>query len=140
MLCGSLPSGCSPLPYRRLTEVAHAHEVPVLINSRSPALLPALPAAPEMVKLNLEEVTTTFRRPAKGNEALAVDAEAFLNKGTQLVICTTAAHGGIAARPRSEPGVRPAPPMLSPRRFSVSSARPKPPRAALRALKTGNLR
>ena len=47
VLCGSLPAGCSPLLYHRLTTMAHAHNVPVLIDSRGPALLRALPARPE---------------------------------------------------------------------------------------------
>jgi tagatose 6-phosphate kinase len=96
VLCGSLPSGCSPLLYRRLTKLAHACKVPVLIDSRGPALVQALPASPEVVKFNLEELAATLRIPMKDDQVVGVDPEAFLREGMQLVICTMGAGGGIA--------------------------------------------
>lgn len=97
VLCGSLPAGCSPLLYRRLTQMAHACNVPVLIDSRGPALLQTLPARPEVVKLNMGELASTFDvRPTAG-EAVGIDVTVFLKEGVQWVVCTMGAAGAIAA-------------------------------------------
>ncbi len=97
VLCGSLPAGCSPLLYRRLIRMAHAYNVPVLIDSRGPALLQTLPAHPEVMKLNTGELATTFgARPTSG-QAVGILLTAFLKEGVQWAVCTMGAAGAIAA-------------------------------------------
>jgi 1-phosphofructokinase family hexose kinase len=97
VLCGSLPKGCSPLLYRRLTEMAHARHVPVLIDSRGPALLRALPARPQVMKLNTGELAATFDARPTTREALGVLLTAFLKEGVQWAVCTMGAAGAVAA-------------------------------------------
>jgi 1-phosphofructokinase family hexose kinase len=102
VLCGSLPAGCSPLLYRRLAKMAHAHNVPVLIDARGPALVSALPARPEVMKLNMEELAATFdARPTSG-EAVGVLLTAFVKEGVEWVVCTMGAAGTIAAGDREK--------------------------------------
>ena len=97
VLCGSLPAGCSPLLYHRLTTMAHAHNVPVLIDSRGPALLRALPARPEVMKLNTGELAATFGARPTSREAVGVVLTAFLKEGVQWAVCTMGAAGAVAA-------------------------------------------
>ena len=111
-LCGSLPPGCSPLLYRRLTKMAHARNVPVLIDSRGPALIRALQARPEVMKLNMGELAATFQARPTTREAVGVLLTAFLKEGLQWAVCTMGA-GGAAAAGREErwalvpPAIRP---------------------------------
>ena len=97
VLCGSLPAGCSPLLYRRLTKAAHARNVPVLIDSRGPTLLQTLPARPEVMKLNMGELAATFGARPTSRKAVGILLTAFLKEGVQWVVCTMGAGGAIAA-------------------------------------------
>jgi len=95
-LCGSLPPGCSPQLYCRLTKMAHTHKVPVLIDSRGPALRQALRARPQVLKLNLAELQQSFSSPLGPQEGAAVDPVAILKTGVQLAVCTMGEEGALA--------------------------------------------
>ena len=115
-LCGSLPPGCSPLLYRRLTEQAHARQVPVLIDSRGRPLALALAAGPQVVKLNREELEGTFGEKISGEPALASALRRLIAEGVDLAVCTLGAQGAMAMT--SEAGWRVLPPAIQ----MVSSA------------------
>lgn len=57
---GSLPPGMPPSFYRLVTEIAHAANKPVLIDATGAAMLETLAAQPEVVKMNQEELMSTF--------------------------------------------------------------------------------
>ena len=95
-LCGSLPPGCSPRFYERLARRAHAAGVPVLIDSRGPALAHALAARPEVVRLNREELEQTLGGQIGGLPALVAALRRLLTEGVQLAVCSLGAEGAVA--------------------------------------------
>lgn len=95
-LCGSLPPGCSPRLYQRLTELAHARKIPVLIDSRGRALALALAAQPPVVKLNHDELQKTFGQAISAGPALAMALRRLIAEGIELAVCTLGAQGAIA--------------------------------------------
>jgi 1-phosphofructokinase family hexose kinase len=95
-LCGSLPRGCSARLYHRLTRRAHAAGVPVLIDSRGPALAQALAAQPEVVRLNKEELELTLGARVPNRLALITELRRLLARGIQLAVCSLGADGAVA--------------------------------------------
>jgi 1-phosphofructokinase family hexose kinase len=95
-LCGSLPPGCSPRIYRRLCRRAHDAGVPVLIDSRGPALANALAARPEVVRLNKEELELTLGRRIPRMSGLIGALRRVLAAGVQLAVCSLGAKGAVA--------------------------------------------
>jgi len=57
---GSLPPGMPLTFYRTVTEIARTAGKPILIDATGAALLEALPARPDVVKLNQDEFVDTF--------------------------------------------------------------------------------
>lgn len=110
-LCGSLPPGCSPLLYRRLTELAHARQVAVLIDSRGRPLALALAAGPQVVKVNREELEGTFGEKISSEPALASALRRLIAEGVDLAVCTLGAQGAMAMT--SETGLRILPPAVN---------------------------
>lgn len=95
-LCGSLPPGCSPNIYQRLTRLAHSHRIPVLIDARGPALANALPARPEVVRFNKEELTLTLGRKLRDKSAIIRELRRIVASGVELAVCSLGAEGAIA--------------------------------------------
>jgi 1-phosphofructokinase family hexose kinase len=95
-LCGSLPPGCSPRLYERLARRAHAAGVPVLVDSRGPALAHALAAQPEVVRLNKEELGQTLGDKIRDLPALVAALRRLLAEGIQLAVCSLGAEGAVA--------------------------------------------
>lgn len=95
-LCGSLPPGCSALLYRRLTKLARACGVPVLIDSRGHPLAQTLAASPQVVKLNRDELRATFGGPVSTEPALARALGRLLAEGVELAVCTLGREGAMA--------------------------------------------
>ena len=95
-LCGSLPPGCSPRLYERLARRAHAAGVPVLVDSRGPALAHALAAQPEVVRLNKEELEQTLGGQIGGLVPLVAALRRLLAEGIQLAVCSLGAEGAVA--------------------------------------------
>lgn len=56
-LNGSLPKGVPVNFYAKLIQTAHLYETPVLLDTSGDALLQALPAAPDFIKPNLDEIS-----------------------------------------------------------------------------------
>jgi len=107
-LCGSLPPGCSRQLYARLTRQARRHGVPVLIDSRGPALSSALAARPTVVKLNQAELERTVGQRLSTHSELAQALRQVVAKGVALAICTLGAEGAVAVT--AEAGWRVIPP------------------------------
>jgi len=95
-LCGSLPPGCSPRFYYRLCHRAHQAGVPVLIDSRGPALAHALPARPEVLRLNREELELTLSERIPDLPALIAALRRLVAEGVQLAVCSLGPKGAVA--------------------------------------------
>jgi tagatose 6-phosphate kinase len=95
-LCGSLPAGCPRQLYARLTRLAGRHGVPVLIDSRGPALSSALAARPTVVKLNRVELERTVGQQLSRGSQLARALRRVVAKGVALAVCTLGAEGAMA--------------------------------------------
>jgi tagatose 6-phosphate kinase len=72
VLSGSLPAAVPPDAYRTLVHRAHAHDVPVIVDADSTALVAALDARPDLVKPNSAELgaATGHRDPVTGGRRL----------------------------------------------------------------------
>ena len=57
---GSLPAGIPVTFYRTLTLTARQHTVPLLLDVPGPPLVEALPAKPDIIKINEDEFSHTF--------------------------------------------------------------------------------
>ena len=65
VICGgSVPPGITPTVYKHITEFAHQSNVLVLIDSSSKMIIEAIPAKPDIIKMNWEEFETTFYQTA----------------------------------------------------------------------------
>ena len=95
-LCGSLPPGCSPKIYHRLTRLAHSLKIPVLIDARGPALANALPARPEVVRLNKEELELTLGKKVPETPAIIRELRRIVAGGVELAVCSLGADGAVA--------------------------------------------
>ena len=109
-LCGSLPTGCSPHLYLRLTQRAHANGVPVLIDSRGAPLAHALAAQPEVVRLNKAELEQTLGQQISNLPAVLAALRRLLAEGIQLAVCSLGADGAVAVT--NEGGWRSVPPTI----------------------------
>ena len=95
-LCGSLAPGCSPALYARLTRLAGRRRVPVLVDSRGPALSRALAARPAVVKLNLVELEQTVGERLRTRSALLRALRSLVARGVELAVCTLGSGGALA--------------------------------------------
>lgn len=91
---GSLPQGASTDVYRIICERSHLADAKILIDVAGEPLLNALPAHPDIVKLNRREFQTTFQGSFSSIEALVHHArylikEYFLN----MVMITLGSEG-----------------------------------------------
>ncbi|WP_327066120.1 1-phosphofructokinase family hexose kinase [Kitasatospora sp. NBC_01250] len=102
VLSGSVPPGLAPDAYATLVALARHRGVPVLLDTASPWLLPALAAGPELVKPNAEEL-----REATGLADPMAAARALLARGAGAVVASLGAEGVLAVTPqgawRAEP-------------------------------------
>ena len=95
-LCGSLPPGCSPRIYYRLSMRAHEAAVPVLIDARGPALAHALAARPQVVRLNKEELELTLGKKIPDMGRLVAALRGLLAEGVEMAVCSLGAEGAVA--------------------------------------------
>ena len=100
-LCGSLPPGCSPKIYHRLTRLAHSLQIPVLIDARGPALANALPARPQVVRFNKEELELTLGRKVPGMPVIIRELRRIVAAGVELAVCSLGAEGAVAVTAHS---------------------------------------
>jgi 1-phosphofructokinase family hexose kinase len=67
---GSVPPVISPDVYHKITRFAHQNNVPVLIDSSKKMIIEAIPAKPDIIKMNWDEFEVTFSQKAENLEEL----------------------------------------------------------------------
>lgn len=94
-LCGSLPPGCSPELYHRLTRLAHSFKISVLVDARGPALANALSAQPEVVRFNKEELELTLGKTFPDIPSIVRELRRIVAGGVELAVCSLGAAGAV---------------------------------------------
>ncbi|MFF0429515.1 1-phosphofructokinase [Streptomyces sp. NPDC004520] len=91
--CGSLPRGLAPEWYAEVVAQVHSGGARIALDTSGPALLAALPARPDVVKPNREELAEAVGRPVR-TVGDAVDAAGELReRGAQQVLASLGADG-----------------------------------------------
>lgn len=97
---GSGPPVITPAVYREITEIAHQNKIPVLIDSSGKMITEALPANPDIIKMNWDEFEVTFNRKALTLDDLKVQAlEVYKNLQIKSLVLTCGADGIISYSP-----------------------------------------
>jgi 1-phosphofructokinase len=92
---GSLPPGVRPDLYERLAARAHQAGLQVAIDSSGPPLLAALPAGPDLVKPNTDELAEAAGRPVT-TVGQALDAARRLQElGARTILASLGADGAL---------------------------------------------
>jgi tagatose 6-phosphate kinase len=91
VLSGSLPVGVPTSAYAELVRAAHDHGLEALVDAEGEVLHAALPAAPDVVKLNAAELRTTT-----GHDDPSLGAEALLRAGARAVVASLGPDGLLA--------------------------------------------
>ena len=114
VICGGvLPPVVPATFYRLLVERAHAADVPVLIDSFRGAMREALPARPEVVKMNWQEFEWAFEEEVPTLARLKLRAAAtFDERALAALVLTCGADGMLAFTPEGFYHARP--PRLDP--------------------------
>ena len=101
MICaGSVPPVITPAVYREITEIAHQNKTPVLIDSSGKMITEALPANPDIIKMNWDEFEVTFNRKALTLDELKVQAlEVYKNLQIKSLVLTCGADGILSCSP-----------------------------------------
>lgn len=102
VLSGSLPPGLPRDAYATLVTMARAAGVYVSVDADGDALLLALPAAPNLVKPNRDELTS-----ALGSIDPAAGAQRLRTAGAEAVVVSLGPEGLVAATPEGEWAVAP---------------------------------
>ncbi|MFD4246418.1 1-phosphofructokinase [Streptomyces sp. NPDC058525] len=108
--CGSLPRGLRPEWYADLVTRAHEAGARIALDTSGPALLAALPARPDVIKPNAEELAEAVGRPLAtlGDVVKAAEELRSLGAGTvlaslgadgQLLVSAEGTHYGTAPAP-----------------------------------------
>jgi 1-phosphofructokinase len=107
VLSGSLPPGAPVDLYARLTAAAHAGGAAVALDTSGPALAAAVPAGPDLVKPNAEELVELAGRPLPSRTARLAAADDLRAAGVDTVVVSlggegalfVAGEGAVVARP-----------------------------------------
>jgi 1-phosphofructokinase family hexose kinase len=94
---GSLAPGLPPTYYHTLTEMAHAANVPILIDGRGPPIVAALPARPTIIKMNRAEFAQTFGGSPQTLAGLQEQGEALREREKLTALVLTCGEEGILA-------------------------------------------
>lgn len=95
-MSGSLPGGVPDDAYGQLIAICRQAEVPVILDCEGAALGVALPAGPDIVKINEQEVAGTTGLPTDSMEEAVAAAEALQAQGATEVVITRGAAGVVA--------------------------------------------
>jgi 1-phosphofructokinase family hexose kinase len=97
---GSVPPVITTAVYREITEIAHQHKTPVLIDSSGKIVIEAFSANPDIIKMNWDEFEVTFNRRAQTLDELEVQAsEVYKNLQLKSLVLTCGADGIISYSP-----------------------------------------
>ena len=94
---GSIPPVLPPTFYKELTEEAHRAGVPVLIDASREKILEAIPARPDIVKMNWEEFEWTFDKKPRDIGKLIRDASQVYTEMRLNALVITCSSAGILA-------------------------------------------
>jgi 1-phosphofructokinase family hexose kinase len=97
ILASSIPPGIPADFYCRMTEIAHLAGVPILIDSWDDGITGALPAAPDILKMNWNEFECTFQQRVDTIEALVECAKRVFHEKEMNALLVTCAENGILA-------------------------------------------
>ncbi len=93
--CGSLPPGAPADLHARAVRAARAAGVPVAVDSSGPALRAALPAGPDLVKPNAEELAAASGRALRTLGDVVAAARALREAGAGAVLASLGADGAV---------------------------------------------
>ena len=108
-LSGSLPPGVPIDLYARLTAAAHAGGAAVALDTSGPALAAAVPAGPDLVKPNVEELEELAGRPLATTEDRLAAARALHARGVARVCVSLGAVGALLVDAAAAVAARPPP-------------------------------
>jgi 1-phosphofructokinase family hexose kinase len=94
---GSLPSGVPITFYRTLTEMARQHNVPILLDVPGRPLVEALPAKPDIIKINEAEFSQTFNIQFESTPDLITKVRNFREEHQLSTLVLTCGADGIFA-------------------------------------------
>ncbi len=92
---GSLPPGMPQTFYRMVTEIAHAAGKPILLDATGAPLLEALPAHPDVVKLNQDEFVDTFGLTGGDLSTIVDEAQRIRHDLSMPALALTCGRDGV---------------------------------------------
>lgn len=95
-ISGNAARGVPVELYRRLTAAAHEAGVPLVLDVHDELLRKAVPAAPEVMKPNLNELEWLMERQLSVPEGVVQASRELLAGGTKLVLTSLGAEGAVA--------------------------------------------
>jgi 1-phosphofructokinase len=99
VLCGSLPRGVDGDFFRQLTERLHARGARVALDTSGPPLAAAMPANPELIKPNAEELAELVGRPLPTLGDVVQAAQDLLAGGAGSVLVSLGGDGALLVEP-----------------------------------------
>lgn len=95
VLAGSLPAGVPPAMYSELVELIKHKGRAVALDTSGEALRQALPAAPTLIKPNIDELQELVGYPLKTHPHVIQATKQWLAEGIQTVVVSMGAEGAI---------------------------------------------
>lgn len=95
VLAGSIPAGCQPDIYRELVKLIKKRGRAVALDTSGEALRLALPAAPNLVKPNIDELQELEGRPLETEAEVIEAARSWLAQGMETVVVSMGADGAL---------------------------------------------
>jgi len=95
VLAGSIPAGCQPDIYRELVELIKQRGGAVALDTSGEALRLALPAGPNLVKPNIDELQELEGRPLQTEAQVIEAARRWLAQGMEIVVVSMGADGAL---------------------------------------------
>jgi len=95
VLAGSIPAGCQPDIYGELVKLIKGRDRAVALDTSGEALRLALPAAPTLVKPNIDELQELEGRPLETETEVIRAAQSWLAQGMETVVVSMGAAGAL---------------------------------------------
>lgn len=97
--CGSLPPGLGDDFWARVVAAVHDAGARAALDTSGQPLLAALPAGPDVVKPNLDELAEAVGRPVAGLDDVVAAAAELRGRGAVVVLASMGAGGAVLAGP-----------------------------------------
>ncbi len=94
-ICGSFPAGMPRDGLVRLVTLAHAAELPVLLDTYGPQLVHALELRPALLKINQHEAGTLLDEAISTPRQASAAARALRQRGARAVVITLGERGAV---------------------------------------------